>query len=106
MSAKKRKRVSVLCVAVGGLFGGIASAQTAPPGSAAGQSAAQRPPSGRAPADPRQAGAAAAPVQPQTPARADTASLMHKSGGSLLQATLASAPDPAQARLRDVSFFG
>jgi flagellar L-ring protein precursor FlgH len=104
MSEKKYKRVSVLCMAIGGVLSGVASAQTGP-GTAAGQAAAQRPPSGRAPGDPRQA-APAAGQQPQTPARADTASLMHKSGGSLLQATLASAPDPAQARLRDVSFFG
>jgi flagellar L-ring protein precursor FlgH len=104
MSRKNRKRVSILCVAAGSLFGGIASAQTAP-GTAPGQAAAQRPPSGRAPADPRQAGAPNN-SQPQTPTRADTAALMQKSGGSLLQASLASAPDPAQARLRDVSFFG
>jgi flagellar L-ring protein precursor FlgH len=104
MPEKKHKRLSILCVAAGSVFGGVVSAQTAP-GTSPGQStAAQRPPSGRAPADPRQAAPAAA--QPQTPARADTASLMHKSGGSLLQATLAAAPDPAQARLRDVSFFG
>ena len=103
MSAKKRRRVSVLCVAVGGLFGGIASAQTrrrAPP-------PASLPPNGPRPAAhgrPASGGRRRA-GQPQTPARADTASLMHKSGGSLLQATLASAgPGPGPAR--DVSFFG
>ena len=98
MHRRKFRRISLLFTAVSGVVGAASTAQTAP---GTGGYAPPRQPAGREPVDPK-------PVnrQPTSAAPVDTASLMQRSGGSLLRASLATPPDPQQAKLRDVSFFG
>jgi flagellar L-ring protein precursor FlgH len=77
----------------------MAKAQTAPVAGAQGQ--AQAAPSHRAGAN-----SDATPPKPLNNNTAtQTAAMMSRTGGSLLKASLAAAPDPGQAKLSQVSFF-
>ena len=102
MRRRRLRRISLAFTAVSGVIGAATSAQTAP-GTGQATAPQQRAPAGRAPADAKAAAPAPRPVTNNV--AADTGTLMQRSGGSLLRASLAMPPDPNQARLKDVSFL-
>ncbi len=96
MAGRKFTRMSIAFTAVSGLVGAATSAQPAP-----GTTPASQQPAGRGGPGGKSATRGQGPSGPT-----DTATLLQRSGGSLLKATLSAPPDAGQAPLRDLSFFG